>query len=130
MSDQSAPTAPPKAEPATDVPEMPEPQVRETAAHSIPGGLALLLTVIGVGLGIASIAVGGTLSTGDNRSLTAPFAVASAVLLIGSFFFMTGVKMVAPGEARVIQFFGRYIGTVRRTGLTWVVPFTNSTRRL
>ena len=31
------------------------------------------------------------------------------------------------GETRVVQFFGRYIGTVRRTGLTWVVPL--STRR-
>ncbi|ARF57194.1 SPFH domain-containing protein [Streptomyces gilvosporeus] len=126
MSDQSTPTASPKAEPATDVPEMPEPQVRETAAHSIPGGLALLLTVIGVGLGIASIAVGGTLSTGDNRSLTAPFAVAGAVLLIGSFFFMTGVKMVAPGEARVIQLFGRYVGTIRTDGLRWVNPLTSA----
>ena len=26
-----------------------------------------------------------------------------------------------------MQFFGRYIGTVRRTGLTWVIPL--STRR-
>jgi hypothetical protein len=25
-------------------------------------------------------------------------------------------------------FFGRYIGTVRRTGLTWVVPFSSRRR--
>lgn len=32
------------------LPEMPEPRVRETTAHSIPGGLGLLLTVLGVAL--------------------------------------------------------------------------------
>lgn len=35
--------------------------------------------------------------------------------------------VVQPGQTRVILFFGRYVGTVRRTGLVWVVPFT--TRR-
>jgi len=32
--------------------------------------------------------------------------------------------MVAPGEARVIQFLGRYVGTVRQDGLRWINPFT------
>ncbi|MFJ9415970.1 SPFH domain-containing protein [Streptomyces sp. NPDC101227] len=114
------------ADPAIDAPQMPEPQVRESAAHSIPGGLALLLTVLGVALGIAAISVGGALSSGDNRSLTAPFAIAGAVLLVTSFFCMTGVKMVAPGEARVIQLFGRYVGTIRTDGLRWVNPLTSA----
>ncbi|MEU9110281.1 SPFH domain-containing protein [Streptomyces sp. NPDC048483] len=105
---------------------MPEPQVRETAAHSIPGGLALLLTVFGVALGIAAISIGGVLSSGDNRSLTAPFAIVGALLVVGSFFCMTGVKMVAPGEARVIQLFGRYVGTIRTDGLRWVNPLTSA----
>ena len=35
--------------------------------------------------------------------------------------------IIQPGQARVIQFFGRYVGTARRTGLTWVMPLT--TRR-
>jgi regulator of protease activity HflC (stomatin/prohibitin superfamily) len=30
---------------------------------------------------------------------------------------------VAPGEARVVQLFGRYLGTIRETGLGWVNPF-------
>ena len=36
--------------------------------------------------------------------------------------------VIAPGETRVVQFFGRYIGTVRRTGLTWVVPLSTHRR--
>lgn len=48
------------------------------------------------------------------------------VVLLGSLFCMTGVKMVAPGEARVIQLFGRYVGTIRQDGLRWVNPLTSA----
>jgi regulator of protease activity HflC (stomatin/prohibitin superfamily) len=34
-----------------------------------------------------------------------------------------GLTAVAPGEARVVQLFGRYLGTIRETGLCWVNPF-------
>ncbi|MEO6821184.1 MAG: SPFH domain-containing protein [Candidatus Nanopelagicales bacterium] len=32
--------------------------------------------------------------------------------------------IVQPGQARAVQFFGRYVGTVRETGMTWVLPLT------
>ena len=35
-----------------------------------------------------------------------------------------GLTQVVPGEARVVQLFGRYNGTVRSPGLCWVNPFT------
>lgn len=35
-----------------------------------------------------------------------------------------GLIQVAPGQARVVALFGRYLGTVRETGLRWVNPFT------
>ena len=34
---------------------------------------------------------------------------------------------MAPGQTRVVQFFGRYVGTVRKQGLRMIVPLT--TRR-
>jgi regulator of protease activity HflC (stomatin/prohibitin superfamily) len=40
---------------------------------------------------------------------------------------LCSLVIVQPGQTRVIQFFGRYVGTIRRTGLTWVLPLT--TRR-
>jgi regulator of protease activity HflC (stomatin/prohibitin superfamily) len=40
---------------------------------------------------------------------------------------MSGLNTVAPGEARVVQLFGRYRGTIRTDGLRWVNPLT--TRR-
>lgn len=45
--------------PVADVPPMPAPRVREFAAHSIGGGLALLLGLVGLLLGAALI-VGAT----------------------------------------------------------------------
>ncbi|CAL9435110.1 SPFH domain-containing protein [Streptomyces sp. enrichment culture] len=107
---------------APDMPEMPEPRVREIPAHSIGGGLALTLGLAGLLAGIA-MAV----------SATAVAAVAGkAVLIAGgilialaSFIAMCGLNMVAPGEARVVQLFGRYRGTIREDGLRWVNPFTS-----
>ena len=32
--------------------------------------------------------------------------------------------VVQPGQSRVVQFFGSYVGTVRRPGLWWVLPLT------
>ncbi|HEY1323348.1 MAG TPA: SPFH domain-containing protein, partial [Streptosporangiaceae bacterium] len=37
---------------------------------------------------------------------------------------LRGLTAVVPGQARVIQLFGRYRGTIRDSGLKWVNPFT------
>jgi len=37
---------------------------------------------------------------------------------------ITSLVMVTPGQSSVVQFFGRYIGTVRRSGFWWVAPLT------
>ena len=36
----------------------------------------------------------------------------------------TGLDRLSPGQTRVVQLFGRYLGTVRRTGLVVTVPLT------
>ena len=36
----------------------------------------------------------------------------------------TSLVIVAPGQTSVVQFFGRYVGTVRRAGFYWVLPLT------
>jgi regulator of protease activity HflC (stomatin/prohibitin superfamily) len=35
---------------------------------------------------------------------------------------VSSLVIVQPGQARAVQFFGRYVGTVRQTGMTWVLP--------
>jgi regulator of protease activity HflC (stomatin/prohibitin superfamily) len=49
------------------------------------------------------------------------------VLIIGAGL-LAGLTAVVPGEARVIQLFGKYRGTVRDPGLQWVNLFTRRIR--
>ncbi|MFF7367945.1 SPFH domain-containing protein [Streptomyces tricolor] len=109
----------------SDIPEMPAPRVREFTAHSIGGGFALLLGLIGLGVAVALFAVSGAVSSsGAEGGLIA----AGVVVLLASLIGMRGLNTVAPGEARVVQLFGRYRGTIRQDGLRWVNPFTSRTR--
>lgn len=115
----------PKTAEPSDLPDMPEPEVREVTAHSIPGGLALLLGLVGVLLGAGGIVVGGGLASDGSTAPGAGLIVVGVLVLIGSIFAMCGLNMVAPGEARVVQLFGRYTGTIRTDGLRWVNPLTS-----
>jgi regulator of protease activity HflC (stomatin/prohibitin superfamily) len=59
----------------------------------------------------------------------APVAVgAGVVLLVVAGVVLLGLTPVAPGQARVLQLLGKYTGSVRRTGLRWVNPFTTRRR--
>ncbi|MFI6641552.1 SPFH domain-containing protein [Streptomyces sp. NPDC050504] len=109
-----------------DTPEMPAPRVRETVANSIPGGVGLLLTVLGAILGVGLCIGGGVIGANGHNGVGVPLFILGVILFFGSLFCMSGVKMVAPGEARVIQLFGRYVGTIRTDGLRWVNPLTSS----
>ena len=46
----------------------------------------------------------------------------SALPYVVFFLTLSALVIVAPGQARVIQFFGSYVGTVRRSGLWWTWP--------
>ncbi|MGX1132864.1 regulator of protease activity HflC (stomatin/prohibitin superfamily) [Streptomyces glaucescens] len=110
---------------AADVPEMPEPRVREFTAHSIGGGLALFLGLLGLLAGIAMVvAATAVAATGAKAALI----VLGILVGVSAFVAMCGLNMVAPGEARVVQLFGRYRGTIRQDGLRWVNPLTSRTK--
>jgi regulator of protease activity HflC (stomatin/prohibitin superfamily) len=91
------------------------PELTEHAAVTVPGRLALgviALTTIG-GIWLVSAGVG--------KSATALVTV-GVVLLLVAITAARGLTPVAPGEARVVQLFGRYAGTIRDEGLRWVNP--------
>ncbi|MET8643771.1 SPFH domain-containing protein [Streptomyces sp. NPDC004675] len=117
MSTQDASTA-------GDIPEMPAPRAREFAAHSIGGGASLLLGLVGLVLGACLIVLGANLGSGSGAALI----VVGVLLALSALVAMAGLNTVAPGEARVVQLFGRYRGTIRQDGLRWVNPFTSRTK--
>jgi regulator of protease activity HflC (stomatin/prohibitin superfamily) len=51
-----------------------------------------------------------------------------AGILVFTLFLMTGLFVVNPNEAKVLQFFGRYSGTVKQAGLRWANPLYTKKR--
>ena len=74
---------------------------------------------------LSLIAVAGGTWVVLHQGTGATLAILGGVLLIvlGALG-LRGLIAVGPGQARVVQLFGRYTGTVRAPGLQWVNPFT------
>jgi regulator of protease activity HflC (stomatin/prohibitin superfamily) len=84
--------------------------IRERPAAMVTGwlGVALLLGCV----------AGTVVAVQDNAGgwIVAPIVV--------FFIALSGLVIVPPGQSKVVQFFGSYVGTVRSPGLWWVLPLT------
>jgi regulator of protease activity HflC (stomatin/prohibitin superfamily) len=97
--------------------------VRERLRDGFPGIPALLLVLaLGVGLLLNVIRLIGDRAFPPFIFIT---VVASVFLML---FLLTGFFIVQPNEGRLLQFFGTYVGTSRKTGLQWLVPFYTKRR--
>jgi hypothetical protein len=98
------------------------PKVTETGARSAPGVPVL---VLGIALFLAAAAL---LGLGAAKAAGVGHWVLIGVgilLVLAGLTAVTGLTPVAPGEARVVQLFGRYRGTIRASGLHWVNPLAD-----
>jgi regulator of protease activity HflC (stomatin/prohibitin superfamily) len=86
-------------------------EIHERQAWAISGwaGVAAILICIGGGYLLGHSSVPGL--------VTVP--VIAGVLIA------TSLVIVQPGHTKVIRFFGTYAGTIRRTGLWWIVPLAD-----
>ncbi len=100
--------------------------IEETSAPAIGGAAAFIGLILALALTLAGVAseIGAGLAADAGRS-PALLVVAGTVILVVGLIVLSSVKIVAPGQTAVRQFFGRYIGTVRRTGLVLVTPLSN-----
>ncbi len=105
------------------------PRTRTTTTERVKtatrGPVALTTLIVVALLDIGLYVLGVILS---NRSGGEPaggilIGVAVLITIVDSYAFH-GLTSVVPGEARVVQIFGRYTGTIRKPGLCWVNPFT------
>jgi regulator of protease activity HflC (stomatin/prohibitin superfamily) len=94
--------------------------VTERAARSVSGLRMLVLGIVLVLAGVALIVLAGHESGAVAKALIA----LGILVIIGSSLALGGLTAVVPGQARVVQLFGRYRGTIRESGLQWVNPFT------
>jgi regulator of protease activity HflC (stomatin/prohibitin superfamily) len=87
-----------------------------------------ILVIPKPGLGMLAVALAGLVAgaifffsgIGMNTGFVILLGMAIA---IASFFTLLGLFTVSPNEAKVLQLFGNYMGTVREPGLRWVNPF-------
>ena len=91
----------------------------EHKAWSIPGVLALVAGLVALVVGIGLLISAFTRSAGSNVA-----GGWAAILLLIAGLLLSGLVPVVAGEARVVQLFGSYQGTVRDAGLAFVNPFT------
>ena len=101
-------------------PELPKGQVTERAAHFLPGLRMLVLGIVLILAGVAVIVLANHQSGGVATALI----TLGTVAFIASALVLGGLTSVVPGQARVVQLFGKYRGTIREPGLQWVNPFT------
>ncbi len=102
-------------------PERPSRRVTERAARFWPGLRMLVLGIVILIAGITLLWLTGHFS-GD--AATALIWL-GALVIVASALVLRGLTAVVPGQARVVQLFGKYRGTIRESGLQWVNPFTN-----
>jgi hypothetical protein len=102
----------PQATPLPVGPGRTQVQIAEHRAGAVGGIWAVLVIVLCIAAGLV---------LGFSPEPAPYFIAAPAVVLL---IVLSSLVIIAPGQARVVQFFGRYVGTVRRTGLSWVMPLT------
>ena len=95
-------------------------RVSEFEAWFVPGLRMLVAGVVLVLGGVVLVVVAGRAGGGAGVVWGAGGV---AVFLAGGLA-LGGLTPVVPGQARVVQLFGRYRGTIREAGLAWVNPFT------
>jgi len=59
--------------------------------------------------------------------LLAQSSVAAVAILpaVAAVVILTSLVIVQPGHTKVVRFFGSYVGTLRRTGLSWILPLAD-----
>jgi regulator of protease activity HflC (stomatin/prohibitin superfamily) len=86
-------------------------EIRERPAWSVSGWLGVLVVA---GCIAACVLISHSSSQGF---IALPIVVGVIVF--------TSLVIVQPGETRVVRFFGSYVGSVRHTGLSWILPFAD-----
>lgn len=93
--------------------------MKEKQAFHVNGYLGLLVAIL-VSLGGLWLVI-----KGIHGGPGLPNLIIGAILLVIAALFSTTLTIIQPNEAKVLTFFGNYIGTIRDAGLFMTVPFTD-----
>jgi regulator of protease activity HflC (stomatin/prohibitin superfamily) len=97
----------------------------EKRAFRLPGFLVLLIVLLIIGGAVRWVTLGRNLPP-DQEGMRTLWAITTGTVafVLGA----SGFTVINPNEARVIQFFGRNVGSINRAGYHWTIPFTTKRR--
>jgi regulator of protease activity HflC (stomatin/prohibitin superfamily) len=95
--------------------------ISERAAFSVSGWAALLVCIALLGWSVWGFVTFG--NDAEKGKFDVVLLVLSIIAIIVFTLGSTAVRIVSPGDTKVLQFFGQYVGTVRKTGLRMTIPF-------
>ncbi len=95
-------------------------QEKEYSGVKISGFLALLLQLFLIILAVV-LAKKGDVIFGDAKSIA--LFVSETIIAILLTIVSTGYVQIEPNDARVLLFFGKYVGTLKSNGFFWINPF-------
>ncbi|MBF6299942.1 SPFH domain-containing protein [Nocardia amamiensis] len=95
------------------------------SAFRANGFLVLLAWFVLTGVFGGAAALGFVTGAKDGNALAIGGAVAATVVVVVLLLLATGLTVVNPNEAKVVQFFGRYVGSVSEPGFFSVLPLTD-----
>jgi regulator of protease activity HflC (stomatin/prohibitin superfamily) len=95
--------------------------IRERQVNALPG-LPVLLVLLAVDIA----AIYALVDAAQDGSMT--MIAVCVIATIVATFLMAGLFVVNPNEAKVLQLFGAYAGTVKNPGLRWANPFYTKKR--
>lgn len=95
--------------------------MKEKNAFHVNGYLGLLIAIVG------ALAACWLVFHGYRAGRMGPIITGGIILAI-VIIFSTSLTIIQPNEAKVLTFFGNYIGTIRDAGLFMTVPFTDKQR--
>lgn len=98
-------------------------QLREKEARSLPGLPMLLFWIVLILMAL-------WLMIASARGGVVPGVVGGLLTLLISVVGIAGLTVVNPNQARVLQLFGKYTGTLKEPGWHWVNPFSSPRRRV
>ncbi|RPE77110.1 SPFH domain-containing protein [Vulcaniibacterium tengchongense] len=90
--------------------------MKENPIRSLPG-----IPVLLAALAVAALAAWLFVRGAQGESL--PSLAAAVLLAVAALFVLVGLYMVEPNQAAVLNLFGKYVGTVKDSGLRWNNPF-------
>ncbi|MFD8754701.1 SPFH domain-containing protein [Kitasatospora sp. NPDC059577] len=106
-------------------PDLPAPRTTERVITGAAGLPVLFGALAGLVAGVGSFIAGAVQLAAKSQGSGGALMAAGPVLVVTSLVLLRGLMVVSPGQARVVQLLGRYRGTVRAEGLTWMNPFTS-----